>query len=216
MGQARRHVPLGRNKELFPEGTHCCLIFSDEEERQRAVGPYLAHGLAHGEVVHYFADVTSPEQVHAWLRELDVDIPPPEEVTSSRGQLELIEAQRCYCPAGVFVPDEMLGKLIRCYHEAVESGHAGARVTGEMTWALRGLPGSDRLVEYEARINLIVDEHPVTAVCQYDARRFDGATILDVLRVHPMMLVHGQVVRNPYYTRPDEFLRRRGAAQSHG
>ena len=49
-----------------------------------------------------------------------------------------------------------------------------------------------------------------------DARRFDGATILDVLRVHPMMIVHGQIVRNPYYTRPSEFLARHGTSRQQG
>jgi hypothetical protein len=43
-------------------------------------------------------------------------------------------------------------------------------------------------------------------VCQYDANRFDGATILKCLEVHPYMIVHGQVVHNPYYITPQEFL----------
>ena len=206
MDRSGRQVLLDTNKERFQEGAHCCLIFSDDEERRRSVAPYLAYGLAQGERVHYFGDVSSEEEVQSWLRGLDlaVPLPPP----SKPGRMEFVEAVPCYCPGGVFNPDTMLNKLIHCYHDAVDAGHPGARVSGEMTWALRGLPGSERLVEYEARINQIVDEHPVTAVCQYDARRFDGATILDVLRVHPMMIVHGQVVRNPYYTKPEEFLAR--------
>ena len=61
-------------------------------------------------------------------------------------------------------------------------------------------------VEYEARINLLVREVPSTIICQYDARLFDGATLYGILSVHPMMIVHGQVVRNPYYIEPEVFL----------
>jgi hypothetical protein len=41
---------------------------------------------------------------------------------------------------------------------------------------------------------------PVTAICQYDTRLFDGETLYRLLTVHPMMIVRGRVVRNPYYT----------------
>jgi hypothetical protein len=97
--------------------------------------------------------------------------------------------------------------VLRGFHGTMlEDGHAGGRVSGEMSWALRGIPGSDRLMEYEALVNGVLATHPVTAICQYDARRFDGQLIFDVLKVHPMMIVNGQVVRNPYYMRPEEFL----------
>ena len=46
------------------------------------------------------------------------------------------------------------------------------------------------------------------AVCQYDANAFDGATLMKILKVHPMMVIRGAVVRNPCYIQPDEFLAR--------
>ena len=79
-----------------------------------------------------------------------------------------------------------------------------------MSWALRGIPGSEGLIEYEALINTISQTQPVTPICQYDARRFDGATLLNVLRVHPLMIVQGRIVHNPYYITPEEFFARSG------
>ena len=77
-----------------------------------------------------------------------------------------------------------------------------------MSWCLvEGRADKASLLEYEARLNMLVAEHPITACCQYDVRRFDGRTIMDVLAVHPVMIVRGQVVKNPYYTDPNEFLR---------
>lgn len=36
-------------------------------------------------------------------------------------------------------------------------------------------------------------------ICQYDANRFDGVTLMEVLRVHPFMIARGRIVSNPYY-----------------
>ena len=76
-----------------------------------------------------------------------------------------------------------------------------------MSWALKGVPGCERLMEYEARVNDVVKTHPISAICQYDANRFSGALIMDVLRTHPMMIVRGHIVHNPYYLSPDQFLK---------
>ena len=62
------------------------------------------------------------------------------------------------------------------------------------------------LLRYEAELNHILEDHPLTTVCQYDARRFDGALIMDMLSVHPMMIVRGQLVKNPSYVSPEIFL----------
>jgi len=63
-------------------------------------------------------------------------------------------------------------------------------------------------MEYECKVSVLLQEKPVTAVCEYEASGFDGATIMDVLRVHPMMVVRGSVVHNPYFVPPAEYLSR--------
>jgi hypothetical protein len=75
-----------------------------------------------------------------------------------------------------------------------------------MTWVLRGIPGSERLLEYEIGLNAIQDEFPHIGMCQYDARLLDGAMLFKVLQVHPYMVAQGQIVRNPFYIKPEEFL----------
>jgi len=48
----------------------------------------------------------------------------------------------------------------------------------------------------------------ITAVCQYDACGFGGTVILDILRVHPFMVMRGSVIQNPFFIPPEEFLAR--------
>ena len=150
----------------------------------------------------YFADVADRAEIPFYLNQIGVK---PTQRQLER-QAHFDAARHTYCPDGYFEPDQMLNTVASMYHGSVKRGFAGARVSGEMSWALRGIPGSERLIEYEARLNLILPQAPTTAMCQYDARRFDGAVLFDVLSVHPMMVVHGQIVRNPAYRPPEEFL----------
>lgn len=202
MEKSLKKIPMGFTKELYPEGTHMCLIYDNDEHRKNIIGKFLEKGISTGEQVGYFTDKTSKKEVEDWLMELGVNIP---RVTENNS-FEIFIAENVYCPSGKFDPHNMLNQLGNCYSKAIKNGFKGSRVSGEMSWALKGIPGSDKLLEYEALINTISTKRPVTPICQYDSRLFDGVTIINVLKVHPLMIVKGQIVRNPYYVTPDEFL----------
>lgn len=196
----RRMVSLGFTDNEFPIGTHMCFIYDDENERRRIIAKYLDAGLREREKVSYFVDTMPVDEVRDWLAVMGVKIP-------KDNQLTIASAEKTYCPHGKFVPVEMIDGL-RAFHEgSLREGYAGARVSGEMSWSLRGIPDSERLIEYENLLNIAFEKYPIVALCQYNARRFSGAIILDVLKVHPVMIVNGQVVKNPYYIRPEEFLK---------
>jgi hypothetical protein len=190
--QPRRPVPLGFTPDPFPEGTHICYLYSDEEERKRFMSEYVTSGLDDHESVFYLAD-TASDLLERAVRELGIAT-----VDGHSDHLTIATALATYCPNGEFVPEEMLAKLRDMYNNLPASSN-GARVAGEMTWATHQLPGTDRLVEYEGRVNDLLKEYPLTTLCQYDTRKFDGATIFELLNVHPVMIVHGQIMRNPFY-----------------
>jgi hypothetical protein len=99
--------------------------------------------------------------------------------------------------------------LLRKFHQiALADGFPAARVIGEMMADVLRVAGLARLLEYEARVSLLLREHPITAVCQYDATAFDGATIMQILKVHPLMVIRNAVVHNPFYVPPEDFLAR--------
>lgn len=202
-------VSLGFTPDLFPAGIHMCYIYNDDQRRQEVMSKFIDSGLQAGERVGYFTDTLSPRELRTHLADMGVHLPPE----TDRERLSISAALDTYCPDGIFIPERMLKGLESLYTESLGKGYPGVRVTGEMSWALKEIPGRERLIEYEARVNTILLEYPVTAICQYDARRFDGATLFDVLNVHPMMIVAGQVVHNPYYTPPETFLSQRLADQ---
>jgi hypothetical protein len=202
MNDQQQEVDLGFTLEIVPDCHHVCLIFDDEAQRRKIVSEYLAAGLKQGDIVRYFADTTSPTDVRAWLMEMGLDLTQAEET----GAFAIATAEKAYCPSGQFVPPEVIANMEARYAMAKQAGYRGSRACGEMTWALRSIPGSDRLLEYETRINLITETFPYIGMCQYDARLFDGATLFKILQVHPYMVAQGQIVRNPFYMRSEEFL----------
>ena len=198
MNDQKQAVDMGFTQEVFPECHHLCLIYDDEAQRRKIVSEYLAAGLKRGEIVRYFADTTAPDDVRVWLLELGIEL-------VEGGSFGITKAESAYCPSGRFVPQELLANMVSRYAMAKEAGYSGSRVCSEMTWALRGIPGSERLLEYEIGINTIHRAFPHIGMCQYDARLFDGATLFKMLQVHPYMVAQGQIVRNPFYIKPEEF-----------
>lgn len=195
MSEQPRHVCLGFTDERYPEGTHICYLYNDDEERRRILPLFARHALLEHECCNYVADVADDAGLARVMDELDLR---SAELGLS-GRIEIATTSEGYFPDGHFDPDAMLARLRASYQRCIAAGHAGARFSGEMSWALRGIPGADRIIECESRINELVKEAPVTVMCQYDLRQFDGATMFDVMSVHPVMVVGGHILRNPFY-----------------
>jgi hypothetical protein len=200
MNNQGQEMDMGFTQEVFSDCHHLCLIYDSEEQRRKIVSEYLAAGLKRGELVRYFADTTAPDDIRGWLSEKGVEL-------KEDDSFRIVKAESAYCPGGSLVPQQVLDNAVARYTIAKEAGYSGSRACGEMTWALRGIPGSDRLLEYEVGLNLIENDFPHIGMCQYDARLFDGAMLFKVLQVHPYMVAQGQVVRNPFYIKPDEFFK---------
>jgi hypothetical protein len=208
MSAARRHICLGFTPEHYPEGTHICYLYNDDVEQRRFLHAFIDSGITERESVNYLADVPTLRDLERVVDGLAIR----ETAAEQRDQFVAATAIATYCPDGRFSPDTMLDRVRDMYLQGQASGCAGCRGSGEMSWALHGIPGSDRLVEYEARLNNLVKDVPITVLCQYDTRKFDGATVFEILNVHPIMIVRGQIMRNPFYVPPDQYFAERNAA----
>ncbi len=193
---------LGFTSQQFPPGVHICQIFSSDDERQESLLKFILSGLQAKERTTCFSDKATEKAVGEFLGNYGISV---KEARDS-GAFTLAETRDIYFKDGRFDPERMLGVLSQYYDDSVAQGYPAARVIGEMTPTIQHIDGGSRLMEYESKVSLLLRDRPVTAVCQYDARSFDGAVILDVLKVHPLMVVRGSVVHNPFFIKPEEFL----------
>jgi hypothetical protein len=202
MGNEKRKISLGFSGEEFTEGHHIVYIYNDDFERKRTMAKFLQQGLLDNEKVLYLVDDISPAEMKGELIKLGVD------VDEKQDDFDITSGHYTRCPSHYFSSDFMLGVVADYYDDAIRAGYSGARGAGEMSWALiEGRANFNDLITYESRLNNILKVHPLTTVCQYDARRFDGSLLMDMLSVHPMMIVRGQLVRNPSYVEPEIFLK---------
>jgi hypothetical protein len=195
MKEPERHICLGFADEPYPAGTHICYLYSNDEERRQILPLYAREALLGHEAFSYVADVDSRADLPQVLEKLDLATV----VRERPAQAEVAISAEGYFPMGRFSPDDMIARLLEAYRQSHAHGLSGARFAGEMTWALRGIPGTERILECETRINELVKEAPMTIMCQYDLNKFDGGTLYDVLNVHPVVIVGGHLLRNPFY-----------------
>ena len=184
-------------------GDHLCLIYDTEKEHRAVLTPFLRQGLERGEKVIYIADTRTPEAVLSYLHD-DGLAPEP---YLDRGQLVILTCDDACMRDGIFDPDEMIALLRAETEKALAEGYPALRVTGEMSWALRGLPGSERLMEYEAKLNEFFPRSKCLAICQYDRRQFEPEALLDVLRTHPLVIIGTEILDNFYFVSPRELRR---------
>ena len=174
---------------------HACLLFASTEEQARALAAFMQDAFARNERVVYILDQDADTGVLERLHRHGIDVSEQLE----RGALQVRSTDEVYLADGAFDPAAMLDRLREVERDAIADGWRGVRVAGEMTWATRGAPGSDRLLEYESKLNEVFPKLHASALCQYDARAFSPDILAGALRTHPLVVSHGEAVDNPYF-----------------
>lgn len=185
-------------------GDHYCGIFRTDEDHRQLVLEFVRDGIARGEKMLYLVNIHTAAHLEKMLREAGIDAGP----LLTSGQLTIRAAKDAYLTDGEFVPEKMIQLLREATQHALDEGYPALRATGEMSWALAGDPGSERLVEYESLLNTFFPGSKCIAFCQYDRRRFDSEMLLDILHTHPKVLFGTEGCDNAdmYYVPPESFL----------
>jgi hypothetical protein len=180
-----------RLSDLEP-GDHLCFIYNTEEESRALLASFVRQGLERNEKVLYVVDSHTAEQVHNYLQDDGIEV----WLYGRTGQLRILTADEVYTREGFFDPDGMISLLRKETERAVDDGYSALRITGEMTWALRELPGSERLIEYEAKLNDFFHGSKCLAICQYERPKFEAMLLLDVLGTHPLVVIGTEILDN--------------------
>jgi PAS domain S-box-containing protein len=194
--------PIRSIADLIP-GDHLCCIYDTDEEHRNIITPFLRKGLEQNEKVVYIVDARDPQTIINYLKTDDVDI----EHYQKKGQFSILTSTDTYLKRGIFDPDRMIVLLTSETQKALDEGYCALRFTGEMSWAIRGLPGSERLIEYESKLNNFFPGSRCLAICQYDRRRFDAGILLNILITHPFAFISANLYDNFYYTPPEDILK---------
>ncbi|GIE30956.1 hypothetical protein Ait01nite_040010 [Actinoplanes italicus] len=171
-------IEAGMLGRLRP-GDHACVVVDDDGSRLRSLATYISAGLRDDERILYFG----PD--HEWLTvglvTAGVDAPG----AVRRGQLEMMTAEDSYLASGSFDPESTMEGWRVEAARARADGFRSLRAIGDMSWAVRSVPGADRLAWYEANVNRVFAERQAMAICLYDRRLFSPSELQRVTWAHP-------------------------------
>ncbi len=182
---------------------HLCLIYETEAEQFSAIIPFIKLGLQRGEKCLFITDDDTSASFLKAIEDTSLDTEEP----LKKGSLEILTERETFLPKGSFDPDEMLSFLKDNMTRARFEGFAALRLIEDMSWALEEDPGSERLIEYETRLNYFIKQHDCLALCQYNKHIFPPSLLLEVLRVQPLVIFRNMVLENYLHVPPDEFIR---------
>jgi hypothetical protein len=188
----------GRKLQHF----HIAAFFRSREEEYEVLRSYIQEGIHAGEKAFHICD---PSLKHDHLKHLETMGVPTSDCMRT-GQLEVLGWNDAYLKDGRFDGDTMMALLEEVVQTSRAEGFSRVRMMGHMEWVLEERPGAEQVIEYEARINHLLNRLQQPAICVYDLNRFSGSTVIAVLRTHPYAIVGGVLRENPFYVSPEEFL----------
>jgi hypothetical protein len=202
-GRTMATTSIIRSIARMRSGDHYCGLYRTDDDHRAIIVDYIRAGVYRNEKMLYIVNIQTAAELKATLSAAFVNV---DELLQKR-QLVILTAREAYLKDGQFEPDRMIDLLREETEKALAEGYAALRVTGEMTWALAGEPGSERLVEYESKLNEFYRNSKCSALCQYDRRRFDAELLLDILQMHPKVLFGRDAFDNSemYYVSNEAF-----------
>ena len=168
---------IAGNRFLKGHGRHVCVLCDGDASCRDMASRFLREGLRQRRT----CILVGPQSFRdATLAEL--------ERTAGRrpvaGQLVVF--------GGAKSPESMLEFFRPVFEEARAAGKA-IHVVGNMYWS-QGKMDFDTLMDFEARVDPLIERFRVQALCQYDVRRFPSPQLLRALKCHretrryPLML----------------------------
>ena len=179
-------------------GAHMCAMHEGVGGVLDTLSRMFLAGLRQNERCAYIAPEKSVAGVRRSLEEAGVDVADAE----SGGSLVFItEREQLLKDGAEFDPDYLIEAIKNLFGQTMEVGYTGLRLSADVPWISRDVPGEDRIMEFEAMADEVINNPgvPLLAVCQYRLSELDPEDSLEILERHPLTLVGGQVYVNDKY-----------------
>jgi hypothetical protein len=196
-------LTLGFGNYTCNWGLHIAGLYESDAERDEIIFGFLQQGYMEGEMQLYAAGERSTE---TFKTEFGDFCPKCKKKLENDHYFSIKTAKELYYPEGEFSPTDMDKNLNDFFAWSQKNGKRNIRATAEMAWALEAIPGTEHLMAYESRLNYFIPGKPWISICLYNINKFDGKTIMGVLRTHPFTISGGIITQNPYYQNPDIWL----------
>ncbi|NTU42027.1 MAG: GAF domain-containing protein [Nitrospirales bacterium] len=168
----------------LPWGTHFCQFYQTKEDLLDILVPYFKAGLEINELCMWVTSYPlSVEEASESLRKAVPDF----DHFQRQGQIEIISHSDWYLKGGVFDSAGALNDWVGKLNQALARGYDGLRITGNIfrldkeTWR--------ELITYEEKVEAVIGQYPIIAICSYPLEECSPVEILNVVRNHQFALI---------------------------
>lgn len=179
-------------------GAHVCAMHENPTSVLGALAEAFKVGLRQNERCVYIAPEESASAVRSTLKEAGTDV----ESAEKKGHLLFMTDREPFLKDGAeFDPQHLVDAIKSTFEATIEAGYAGLRLSADVPWISHDVPGEDRVLEFEALADEVVNSPgvPLIAICQYQLSELDPEDTIDIMERHPLTLVGGRIHTNDRY-----------------
>jgi PAS domain S-box-containing protein len=170
-----------------PWGSHFCLFYQTQEDLTEILVPYFKAGLENNECCMWVA--SEPLSVEDAKRSLKRVVKNLDDYIE-KGQIEILDYSQWYTKSGKFEADKVLQGWVEKEKQAVKRGFDGLRLTGNTCWPEK--EDWREFTAYEARIDRVIGQYRMLALCTYSLDRCGASEVMDVVSNHELALIRRQ------------------------
>src|SRR5258706_4273118 len=179
---------------------HICAFFHDDEQKYRTLLPLIVEGVAAGRKQIHLVHPRRRREHLRRLRDAGIDV--------SSQQVRVITGGE----AGIrspFDPDAAAQTISKLLDDARDERHPSIMLVGDMSWTLETNRADEQFVIFEARMDEALAARSDDGICSYDVAEFSASVIVDMMRMHPVLIIGGIPHIKPVYLSPHEGLPQR-------
>ncbi|HTV37349.1 MAG TPA: MEDS domain-containing protein [Xanthobacteraceae bacterium] len=194
--------PIHLADGVLGKQSHICAFFNGFDEQHRVLRSFIKEGFERGDKAFHIVDPELREDHLRHLADAGIDV----EQAMATGQLELRRWQDAYLRDDRFDQDSMLALLEDLLGSGAAAGNPLVRFVSRVEPSLVEKAGEHNWLEYETRVNCAVAKYSDPVICTYDLTNLRASFVMDMLRVHPFVIVGGVLQENPFFIPPERFL----------
>ncbi len=189
---------LGTSTQMLQDlrpGEQLCFIYQQESEANQVTTLFVRHGLDQRHKVLCLADVSTAQRIIHSLQQKGTEVEP----VLAAGQLVVWDEDTAAWGKWE-TPESMIAWLRNQIDQTIVEGYTALRVINDMNWLGSLWAEPEQISKFETLLNDLLTAGPLLAICQYNRQQFDARILLDVLRLHPLVLIGEHIYDNFYYT----------------
>lgn len=183
-------------------GDHISCIYRTDKELFSLIVPFFIEGLRQHNKCVYIYDEYTPDKICVIFRDSGFDLEP----YILKHEFLFVSKDEIYLKNGAFETNNILENIQEMESNIKAQGYTALRITGDASWLTTHTSIVSDFMKYEAKVNNVIQDDAIIAVCQYKETLFDKQILIDVLRTHPVIYLYDKFVFCKYFAPSDDFI----------